>query len=127
MKKYLMVLSFTLAAMVTNAQTKKFVIEKYVESVNPTNVWEPFGYMEIEICPKYVKIDEVGNITKYDIISTRKEKDNTIVYKVRGKKGNVLEFYLREDKGLIEYINKNATLSNGTKYYYTKTIDIIAG
>ena len=121
MKKILMVLSLTLAAIVTNAQTKKFVVERYVESINPStsNVFEPFGPMEIEICPNYIKIDNVGNVSKYDIISTRKEKDNTIVYKVKGKNGKVLDFYLREDK-------KTATLG-GTKYYYNKVINIITG
>ena len=128
MKKILMVLSLTLAAIVTNAQTKKFVVERYVESINPStsNVFEPFGPMEIEICPNYIKIDNVGNVSKYDIISTRKEKDNTIVYKVKGKNGKVLDFYLREDKKTIEYYEKNATLG-GTKYYYNKVINIIAG
>ena len=126
MKKILMGLSFTLAAMVTNAQTKKFFVDHYVDNSNPTNVWEPFGPMEIEICSKYIKIDEVGNVSKYDIISTSKEKDNTIVYKVKGKNGKVLDFYLREDKNLIEYKEKNVSLG-GTKYYYTKAIEMING
>jgi hypothetical protein len=116
MKKILMVLSLTLAAMVSNAQVKKFAIEHYVESARPNIEWLADG-MKIEICPDYVKVYD-GNISVYSIISKKKSKNDTIVYKVRSNNGNILVFRLLEREKFIEYIDKNATNDNSKRYYY---------
>lgn len=127
MKKILMVLSFTLAAMVTNAQTKKFVIERYEDKTDPGTLWEPLGETDIEICTDYVKVNNVGNVTKYDIVSMTKRKDGTKVYKVRVKGERVIEFHVRENEKVIEYIERSTNINIGTKYYYGKTKDVITG
>jgi len=133
MKKILMVLSFTLAAMVTNAQTKKFVIERYEDKTDPGKLWEPFGDTDIEICPDYVKVNNVGNVTKYDIVSMTNRKDGTKVYKVKVKDGIVIEFHVRENEKVIEYFyiqknaNKSDNINDSRKYYYGKTKDVITG
>jgi hypothetical protein len=122
MKKYLMVLSFTLAAMVTNAQTKKFVVEKYEDNYKPGTLWVPLGETDIEICSDYVKINNVGNVTKYDIVSMTKRKDGTKVYRVKVKGDGLIEFHVRENEKVIEYIERSSNNINlGTKYYYGKT------
>lgn len=128
MKKILMVLSLTLAAIVTNAQTKKFVVERYEDKNKPGELWVPFGETDIEICADYVKVNNVGNVTKYDIVSMTKRKDGIKVYKVRFKGDGLIEFHVRENERVIEYIEKSSNNINiGTKYYYGKTKDVISG
>lgn len=127
MKKILMVLSLTLAAMVSNAQAKKFVVERFEDKNNPGRLWETLGETDIEICTDYVKINNVGDITKYDIVSMTKRKDGTKVYRVKVKGDVVIEFHVRENEKVIEYIEKGTNISIGTKYYYGKTKDVITG
>lgn len=118
MKKILTVLSFTLVAMVTNAQTKKFLIDHYVENSRPEWNWQPFGDMKIVISPDYIKVDNVGVVSTYNVISRKKGKNDTMVYKVKDVEGNIREFRLLEREKFIEYIEKSATIDNGKRYYY---------
>ena len=121
-----MVLSFTLVAMVMNAQTKRIVVDHLMDDSKPNWVITPGGPMNIEICPKYIKVIDDGVTSVYDIISMRKDVGNTMVYRVKGSNNKIIEFRHKDSEKMIQYIEKNATMGN-KYYYYKKAVENIAG